>query len=331
MSDLEVSVVIPTYNRADVVSTTLQRLLQQDLPSDRYEVLVCDNSSDETPDRVRQLASTTAVRVQLLSGTDRLPAVKRNHGLRAARGRIVVFMNDDVWVRPDFLSQHVAEHGRRRTPAAVLGHVEQSPMMPQTPFAQWYRPFAYHEIDNAMGRPLSYRYSWSMNLSFPRKTMLARNLLFHEDWAYIGHEDVELGWRWTGAGFPIVYCPQAWGEHYHPHGLESACRLQDSIGRGLRDLESLVPDAALLERYGVFSWHNSSRSIVRGLARRALFNAVTVPLAQQWLGDAGRQSRLASWLYWKVLLHHTNRGYRGEPARSPMPTPVLSVAGAPWS
>ena len=96
-----------------------------------------------------------------------------------------------------------------------------------------------------------------MNLSFPRQVMLDRNLLFHEDWAVIGSEDVELGRRWTLAGLDLIYEPRAWGEHYHPHDLDSASRLQESIGRGLRDLEHLVQDPTMLESYGIFTWHNS--------------------------------------------------------------------------
>ena len=76
-----------------------------------------------------------------------------------------------------------------------------------------------------------------------------------------GSEDVELGYRWTRAGYQVIYNPRAWGEHYHPHDLDTACRLQEVIGRGLRDLEALIPDPGLLERYGVFSWDNSPRSV----------------------------------------------------------------------
>ena len=92
-----------------------------------------------------------------------------------------------------------------------------------------------------------------MNLSLPRQVMLDRNLVFHEDWAEIGHEDVELGYRWSKAGYRTIYVPAARGEHYHPHDLESSCRLQASIGRGLRDLEALVPEPGLHERYGVLT------------------------------------------------------------------------------
>jgi hypothetical protein len=172
-----------------------------------------------------------------------------------------------------------------------------------------------------------WRYFWSMNVSLSRAEMVGRNLIFHEDWSEIGHEDVELGYRWSRAGRSIVYNPRAWVEHYHPHTVASAARLQEGIGRGLRDLEKLVPERGVLERYGIFSWRNSPRSIARGFIRRALFNAFTAPRLVAWLDTRAEASRLQNWMYWKVLLHYTNRGYRAAAPRAPRPLRTLPSAG----
>lgn len=323
MTEPSFSVVIPTFNRAAVVEQTLRHLLAQDYSDDRYEILVVDNSSDGTPAMVERLAGESRTsggpEIRLLVFDERLPAVKRNRGLDAARGDLVFFVNDDVWFEPDALAEHARTHAVHAEPVAVLGACRQSPQMVQTPFVEFYEPFAYGEMAPYADRPVPYRYFWSMNLSLPRRVMLDRNLRFHEDWAHIGHEDVELGWRWTRAGLGAIYNPRARGDHYHPHTVVSACRLQESIGRGLRDLEALVPDPDLLERYGVFSWRNRPRAVARGLAREALFNGWTAPPLASWLDRRACNTRLTRWLYWKVLLHSTNRGYRREPRRAPAP------------
>lgn len=317
-----VSVILPTYNRCDVVRTSIEHFIEQDYPAELIEVLIADNSSDGTPEMVREMAEIAPFPVRLLAGHERLPAVKRNQALRAAVGDYVLFMNDDVWVEPDLISRHVEVHARRARPTAVLGLVVQSAKMPANPFTDWYQPFAYGEIADQGGQSVSYRYHWSMNLSLPRQVMLDRNLVFHEDWANIGHEDVELGYRWTRAGYEVVYEPRARGEHYHPHDLESACRLQESVGRGLRDLEVLIPEPDLLERYGVLGATASPRGRLRMTARRALFNRITVPPLQRRFAAAERRTRLAEWSYWKIMLHHTERGYRTAPPRFPAPTPT---------
>mgnify|MGYP001812771110 FL=1 len=321
-----VSVVIPTYNRREVTRTTLEHLVAGDYPADRLEILVCDNSDDGTPEMAGAIDARSAVAVHVQESDERLPAVKRNQGLLAARGDYVIFMNDDVWVRPDFVRRHVEAHRDAGRPVAVLGHCEQSPRMEHTPFLDWYPPFAYFLLQDQVGQPLSYRFSWSMNLSFPRQVMLDQNLLFHEDWAVIGSEDVELGRRWTSAGLDLLYEPRAWGEHYHPHDMDSASRLQESIGRGLRDLEYLVRDPSMLEAYGIFTWKNSPTGIIRGLVRRVLFNRATIPTLRRWLDARSRRNRLADWMYPKVLLHFTNRGYRSQAQRRPATRTIVAAA-----
>lgn len=322
-----VTAILPTYNRCDVVERTVRHLLAQDHAE--LDVIVVDNSTDGTPAMVERLAATSGGRVQLLWVPERLPAVKRNLGLAAATGSLVLFMNDDVWLEPDAVRRHVDRHAASPTPIAVLGHVAQSPEMDPTPFIEAYEPFAYHELVGRGGERLPYRYFWSMHLSLPRAEMLERNLRFHEDWAEIGHEDVELGYRWTGAGLGLVYEPEARGEHFHPHTLESACRLQASVGRGLRDLEVLIPEPDLLERYGVLSRRNRPAVLARQLVRTALFNRATVPAVTRWLEGRPANTPVTRWLYWKVLLHHTTRAYRAAPARSPQRLETRSVGANP--
>lgn len=322
------SIIIPTFNRCDVVEETLRRLEHQDYPNDAYEVIVVDNSTDETATMVRRVAASSEVSIILLEIPERLPAVKRNRGLQRASGDYVLFMNDDVWFERNVLQEHARAHARAARPIAVLGHIDQSPQMDQTPFVQFFEPFAYHEIEHRSGETVQYQYCWSMHLSLPRPVMIERNLVFHEDWRHIGQEDVELGWRWTEAGYDIEYHPSARSEHFHPHSLTSACRVQESIGRGLRDFESLVDDPSILERYGIFSWRNSPRAIVRGSIRSALFNRLTVPYAQRWLESRTHNSAVTRWMYWKVLLAYTQRGYRSETPRSvrrTLTTPRASV------
>ena len=322
---VSVSVIFPTYNRSAVVRTTLERLLAQAYPPAQLEILVADSSSDETPDIVTELGRDSPVRVRLLSSEERLPAVKRNQALRTAEGDLVIFLNDDVWVGPDFVATHVSAHAQFVEPVAVLGHVEQSPQMPRTPFTGCYRPFAYQEIADRAGQPVPWRYHWSMNLSMPRQVMLDRNLMFHENWAEIGHEDVELGYRWSQAGYQTIYVPAAWGEHYHPHDLASSCRLQASIGRGLRDLEVLVPEPGLHERYGVLTPTAPWRARLRMTARRALFNSVTAPPLERALQVLPRRNRLAEWCYWKLMLRHTQLGYDSTPSRRPVSAPTRTA------
>jgi glycosyltransferase involved in cell wall biosynthesis len=323
------SVIIPTYNRADVLERTLQHLIEQDYPTTSFELLVASNSTDDTEARVQKLNEISEPDIRLIQSTERLPAIKRNQAMNAARGELVLYLNDDIWVSPRFLAEHARTHVLHKGEhIAVVGHVSQSPEMPHTPFSEWYRPFAYQELQGREDQAVPWWYFWSINISMPRAEAL-RGFAFHESWSEIGHEDVELGYRWITSGRRLFYNRKASGEHFHPHTLDSACRLQESIGKGLRDLELLCPEPWLLERYGVFSMRNRPRAILRGAARTALFNQLTTPAVKRWLETRKRNTPLTRWLYWKVLLHYTNRGY-SRPARpeegSAQPRPTRSTA-----
>ena len=240
-----VSVIFPTYNRRDVVQRTLEHLLAQDYPPDRFEIIVADNSCDSTPAHGARARGDLRRRASCCQASDeRLPAVKRNQALREARGDLVVFMNDDVWVRPDFLRASCRgpcpAHG---DPVAVLGLVEQSTQMPQTRVHRVV-PSPSPTTRSPTGRcrgvlplPLVDEPQPPAPGDARPQPALPRGL----------GRDRPRGHRarlpLDPRGLPRHLRARAWGEHFHPHDLASACRLQASIGRGLRDLEVLDPRA----------------------------------------------------------------------------------------
>jgi GT2 family glycosyltransferase len=303
------TVVLPTYNRLEILEQTLRYLAQQHYPRDRFEVFAVDNSSQPVKAMVERVASETGLQIKYLRDDHRLPAIKRNTGWRAGTGDLVLFMNDDVWAEPDLLLQHTAMHQRYApTPIAVVGNVPQSPQLPATPFLEWFRPFSFWELRD--GQRLTWMYCWSMNLSVPRSVLTEQHIAFHEGWKEIGQEDLELGYQLTCAGISIYYCAQAVAWHYHPHTLASASRVQREIGRGLHDLQWLVPDPAILERYGIFSWNQPPWRIAKGLIKRALFNRATIPVVTRYLETRKKNNWLTVHLYWKVMNYWTTTGYR---------------------
>lgn len=95
-----VSVVVPSYNRADLIGETLTAILGQTRPPDEV-IVVDDGSTDATATVLAGFAGRVRVLPQANSGD----MVARNHGLRAASGRLVAFCDsDDVW-EPDFLAR----------------------------------------------------------------------------------------------------------------------------------------------------------------------------------------------------------------------------------
>ncbi|MBU2548896.1 MAG: glycosyltransferase family 2 protein [Proteobacteria bacterium] len=94
-----ISVVIPNYNGAEVLEACLLCLARQTVSD--FEVILVDNGSR---DRSLELAARVRPDVRtLVFERNRGFAAAVNAGIRAARGRYVALLNNDVQVEPDWL------------------------------------------------------------------------------------------------------------------------------------------------------------------------------------------------------------------------------------
>jgi GT2 family glycosyltransferase len=110
------SLIIPTYNRGDILADTIRMAAAQDYPD--YEVIVVDQDS-VIPDAVQRAIQDGGPRVRMIRPSrPNLPAA-RNAGVRAASGEIIVFIDDDVIVGPEFIGAHVRAYEDPRVGGAT--------------------------------------------------------------------------------------------------------------------------------------------------------------------------------------------------------------------
>ncbi|MEO1001665.1 MAG: glycosyltransferase [Cyanobacteria bacterium J06638_7] len=204
------SVVIPTYNRLPILRKCLAALEAQRLeqPVSGFEVvLVDDGSSDDTVAWI-EAQRQALPHLRLVRQEHGGPALGRNRGVNTARGEVVVFIDSDLVVRPDFLVQH----------ARALA-------------ADWSRQgnrlsFTYGAVVNTANfdnpsserhklRDLSWAYFATGNVAIERQ-LLQRAGLFDTAFRLYGWEDLELGERLRRLGVRLVRCPAAVGYHWHP-------------------------------------------------------------------------------------------------------------------
>ena len=127
---MKISVVIPTYNGRKVLARTLPNVLEQDLaPADYEVVVVVDGSTDGTVEFIRTL-NPRPVRLRVVEQPNRGPGAARNTGIKAARGELVLLMDDDMLCDPDLARRHVAAHQRAGT-NLVFGPVRWRPKAPR--------------------------------------------------------------------------------------------------------------------------------------------------------------------------------------------------------
>ena len=98
-----VSVIIPTYNRATVISETIDNVFSQTYKNIEL-IVVDDGSTDDTPAILRRYADRIRVITQKNAG----PAAARNRGIEVSGGSIIAFQDsDDLW-EPSKLERQVA-------------------------------------------------------------------------------------------------------------------------------------------------------------------------------------------------------------------------------
>lgn len=99
-----VSVVVPTFNRSHRLVPTLRSVLDQSF-SDLELLVVDDGSTDDTPAVAEGISDP---RLRLLRQSNAGGAAARRHGLEAARGELVAFLDhDDRW-KPQKLERQLA-------------------------------------------------------------------------------------------------------------------------------------------------------------------------------------------------------------------------------
>ena len=104
-ASIYLSIVVPIRNEEGPIRQTLEGLVQQDYPKDRYEVIVVDGqSSDGTRGVVEELIREYPdVSIRLLDNPGRLSSRARNIGIRAARGKLIAAIDGHVYIPNDRL------------------------------------------------------------------------------------------------------------------------------------------------------------------------------------------------------------------------------------
>jgi glycosyltransferase involved in cell wall biosynthesis len=207
---VHVTVVIATYDRSALARRLLEQLDAQTLDPSRYEVIVVDDGSKT--DVRRALADVRpryALRIERQANAG--PAAARQRGVELARGEIVVFLDDDMSVLPDFLERHLAYHGGE--PTVVLGKLRPRDALESLPlFERFYaRTMAREADDRASGKVRARGHDlYTGNVSMPRSLFFAAGGF---DFSLRQLEDLELGIRLEEQRARFVMSTEAFSVH----------------------------------------------------------------------------------------------------------------------
>lgn len=208
----QISVVVATYNRRQLLLRSLQTVFAQDIAPERYEVIVVvDGSTDGTTAALRDLRPPCFFRV--LERPHRGPSAARNDGIRAARGEVILILDDDILCQQDLIRQHLAAHDDS-PPQVVYGIVPVSPESSITLAGDCFRQGDEDWLARFGNDPVP---RWPYDASIDANTSIHRAVLrkcgAYDESIPFQREDTDLGMRIWKQGFPFRYCPSALGYH----------------------------------------------------------------------------------------------------------------------
>lgn len=211
-----VSVVVLTYNSRDYILRCLESLQWQTYPE--FEIIVVDNAST---DGSAELVANSGYKVRLITSEKNLGCAGGNNlGWRNTQSEIIVFLNPDVVVAPDWLENLI--RGLIATEGAVIAGCKM--YYPNTRIIQHAGGILH---PNAMcehfgnSEPDTGKYDELREVDFVTgagfavwRWFLEKMNGFDEDYYPAYYEETDLCWRARKAGYKVIYVPDAVLFHY---------------------------------------------------------------------------------------------------------------------
>ncbi|MCL2528180.1 MAG: glycosyltransferase [Defluviitaleaceae bacterium] len=240
---MDISVVIPVYNRADELRLTLQSLTRQTLPANRFEVIIADDGSAEDIQGVlKEFPALTIIYTHQPDEGFRVAAA-RNLGADQARGDIIVYSDNGILLKSSTLEKHLQHHKAEGETLAALANMRATGWDTDKDKAR--ELLETHAIDDAInimkaenmndgregyfadyGTDVSAWYipwlalwggQFSVNTGFVKK----HNIRWNEIFTSWGGEDNEYGIQLCNAGAQIRFFEDIEVAHYPTPGSKA--------------------------------------------------------------------------------------------------------------
>lgn len=219
---MKVSVIIPTHNRPDKLASLIECLRVQDLKKDDYEIIVVDDGSIppvKLPEQINHSSCGPKCSLIRLEGLERSAA--RNAGASMADGVLLVFVDDDMTVKQDFLSVHW--RAQQEWPESMcVGAIHLPKEFSDKPFVRFRQKLEKNEVPLSRGPVSSPNFCAAANMSIARVVF---QRLGGFDREIASSEDQLLAMRHTASGGLIVFLPEAEAVHHdNAFDIRSYCR-----------------------------------------------------------------------------------------------------------
>jgi glycosyltransferase involved in cell wall biosynthesis len=234
---VNLSVITATYNRQKKLQEIVKALSQQTLSANEYEVIVVDDGSPEPikiPDDSRP-KNLKLIRFE----KNQERSVARSTGVEAAQGEILVFVDDDLILKNDFLENHLKAQAEWEKLLGI-GKIILPPEKLVDPGILFRQELEMNDIPKNRGLVNKPNFATAANMSINRDLFLK---LGGFNPKIKGIEDQDFALRHTKNGGNIAYLPEAIAIH-NDDWLDffSFCRRQEQGAEWMVVFSRLYPD-----------------------------------------------------------------------------------------
>jgi glycosyltransferase involved in cell wall biosynthesis len=246
--EVDLSVVIPTHNRARLLDRALESFARQTADRSTFEVVVVDDgSADDTEATWRAYEDRFDTRYVPIQWAG-LPSAK-NAGIAAASGRLIAFADDDDLAGPDLVAEHIRVHADHPgKEVGALGYGTWDPSLPVTELMHYVTEVgqflsSYKALRH--GEVLDFHHFWGGRVSVKRE-LLVESGGFNPDSG--GLEDIELAYRLSALGLRMVFTRRAVSYMLLSFDFDGFCLRCERTGRGLARFR-ILHSGTVVEQY----------------------------------------------------------------------------------
>lgn len=241
---IQISVIIPTYNRIEQLKKCLYSLFDQTFSRTNFEIIIIDDGSTDATENLVKSLQKKYKNLKYFKQKNKGPASARNLGLKHAKGHILAFLDDDCKVNDDWLDSLVNLHGDNNT--FIIGGeiVNEGNIFAKT--VQISQVFWLNTIHTVSVKTLKdflnlikkfedsgpqrfVNFLPSNNFSF--KKIILKDVVFDESF-YITGEDLDLCQTLKDKGYKLLYDPAIKVKHNPRLNFFSFIKKHFLYGRG---------------------------------------------------------------------------------------------------
>lgn len=243
---LDISVIIPVYNRSDELRLSLKSLSRQGLSAERFEVIVADDGSAEDIQAVLKEFPGLNIKYDRQADEGYRVAAARNLGADLAEGRIWLYNDNGMILRSDNLQKHIEWHEKNSENFVAMGNMHATGWgtdeahvlkILETNDPDYDKAIDTLNSEGIVDGRISYLFTkhgydinswylpfialWSGHFSVNADFVKKNAIRWSEQFRTWGVEDAEYGVQLREHGANFLFCPDIMALHYPTVGSKA--------------------------------------------------------------------------------------------------------------